>query len=445
VEQQETQYTRSADGTALAYQVTGDGPLDLLFLPGHAIPVDLMWDDPGWVRIRRRLSAFCRTVWIEPRGFGASEGDPLDAAGEIMNEDLIAVLDAVGCSRVAVLGSSFFGSTAVSFASTHPARVTSLVLVSTYAHYLRSDDYPIGMRTELLTTFKERVTQNAATGADLETVAPSRAADPRFRAWWSRSHRLTGGPQQLAEATCASYGRDVRELLPSLGVPALVLHRRGDRSVRVEAGRFLAEHIPGAKYVELPGDDHLLFVGDTDALFDEVEEFLTGARSGGLGDSVLKVVLFTDIVKSTEEQARVGQRGWSRVTDEHDARVRNALLSHGGREIKTTGDGFLVTFDSAARALLCASEVARAAHDIGVEVRAGVHAGDIELRGDDIAGLPVNIGKRVCDLAAPGEVLVTDTVRGLLVGSNFQFSDTGEHELKGLPGRWRLFAVSDRK
>ena len=322
METPETQYTRSADGTGLAYQVTGDGPLDLLFLPSSAIPVDLMWDDPGWVRIRRRLAAFCRTVWIEPRGFGASEGNPVDVAGEVVDGDLLAVLDAVGCDRAAVLGSSNFGAYAIHFAATHPERVTHLVLVNTFARYVRADDYPIGLPAGSLETFKANVTQNAATGSDLEIVAPSRVTDQRFRAWWSRSHRLTGGPQQLAEATCASYARDVRALLPSMQRPTLVLHRRGDQAIRVEAGRFLAENIPGAKYVELPGDDNLLFVGDTDALFDEVEEFLTGVRSGGVGDSVLKVMLFTDIVESTQQQARVGQREWSRLTDEHDTLIR---------------------------------------------------------------------------------------------------------------------------
>jgi class 3 adenylate cyclase len=444
LEAPETQYARSADGTDLAYQVTGGGAVDLLFPTSQAIPVDLMWDDPGWVRIRRRLDAFCRTIWIEPRGFGASQGIPTDfTTPDLVDADYTAVLDAVGCTRAAIVGSSYMGTNAVRFAVTHPERVTSLVLVSTFAHYLRSDKYPIGIPSGALDRFKTRVVHNAATGDDLEVLAPSRAADQRFRSWWARCHRLTGGPQALAEATFAAYAQDVRPLLPSLRVPTLVLHRRGDRSIRAEAGRFLAEQIEGSKYVELPGEDSLLFVGDTDALIDEVEEFLTGVRSGGEGASVLTAVMFTDIVKSTEQQARMGGREWSRVSDQHDVLVRSALVRHRGREIKATGDGFLATFDGAVRALRCAREIVGSAGEIGLGVRAGVHAGDVDVRDDDICGLAVSIGKRVCDLAGTGEVLASETVRGLVLGSDVELRERGVHELKGVPGQWRLFALGD--
>jgi class 3 adenylate cyclase len=239
----------------------------------------------------------------------------------------------------------------------------------------------------------------------------------------------------------ADLHQDVRPLLPFISVPTLVLHREGNRYIHLGAGRFLAEHIPDAKFVVLSGDDHAFFVGDTDALVDEIEEFLTGARSGAEADVVMAAVLFTDIVASTEHQARVGRREWSRLTDRHDAMVRSALAHHRGHEVKTTGDGFLATFDATGRALRCATEILAGAGDIGLALRAGVHTGEVEVRGDDIAGLAVTIAKRVCDLAAPGQVLASDMVRGMMVGAGIQFRDQGEHELKGVPETWRLFAV----
>jgi class 3 adenylate cyclase len=238
--------------------------------------------------------------------------------------------------------------------------------------------------------------------------------------------------------TRAGFAQDARKLLPSVPVPTLVLHREGDRFIRVGAGRYLAEHIPNAKFVVLPGDDHLFFVGNTDALADEIEEFLTGARSGAEGDVLTMTVLFTDIVASTKRQARVGPREWSRLIDHHDAMVRAALVRHRGREVKTTGDGFLATFDATGRALRCAADILAGAKDLGLDLRAGVHTGEVEVRGDDIAGLTVTIAKRVCDLAGRGEVLVSRTVADAVAGSGIGFLDRGEHELKGVPGTWQL-------
>jgi class 3 adenylate cyclase len=235
----------------------------------------------------------------------------------------------------------------------------------------------------------------------------------------------------------------VRPLLSSVSVPTLVLHREGDRYIRPGAGRYLAEHIPAAKFVTLPGDDHLFFAGDTDALVDEVEEFVTGARSSAESDVFTATVLFTDIVASTEQQARVGPREWSRLADHHDAMVRAALARYRGQEVKTTGDGFLATFDATGRALRCAARIVADAKDLGLALRAGVHTGEIEVRGDDIGGLAVSIAERICDLAEPGQLLVSETVRGQLVGSGIEFQDRGEHELKGVPGTWRLYAPED--
>jgi class 3 adenylate cyclase/pimeloyl-ACP methyl ester carboxylesterase len=439
----ETRYTRSADGTILAYQESGDGPLDLVFV--HvAPPIDLLSEDPGFIRIRRRLGTFSRTVWFDHRGMGSSEGDPRDSvAGDIFDADLIAVLDAVGFQRPAVIGEGSSGARALHFAATRPERVSALVLLNSFACYRKEKDYPWGFSTESLDrrvagAFKERV----ATVAPLELLAPSRVADHHFRSWFARSARLRGGPDQIGDLVRATFEQDVRSLLHSISVRTLVLHREANRWIEVGAGRYLAEHIPEAKFVLLPGDDHMFFVGDTDAVVDEVEEFLTGARSGAAGEVMLAAVLFTDIVGSTEHQAQVGQRAWSRLSDRHDALVRAALTRHRGHEVKTTGDGFLATFDAAGRALRCATEVVAGANDIGMNLRAGVHTGEIEVRGDDIGGLAVTIAKRVCDLAGRGQVLVSETVRGHMVGADIEFEDRGEHELKGVPGTWRVFEVT---
>jgi class 3 adenylate cyclase len=331
---------------------------------------------------------------------------------------------------------------AIRFSATHPQRVSTLVLVNSYAHYVQEDDYPWGLPPESLDLHFAPIREQWGTGATLDMVCPSRIGDERFRAWFARMGRFAGGPNLIADIVRAEFEGDVRPLLPSISVPTLVLHREGNRVIQLGAGRYLAEHIPNAKFVVLPGDDHLFFVGDTDALVDEIEDFLTGARSGSEGDVVMAAVLFTDIVASTEHQARVGPREWSRLTDHHDAMVRSALARNQGREVKTTGDGFLATFDATGRALRCAAEILAGAKDIGLDLRAGVHTGEVEVRGDDIAGLAVTIAKRVCDLAESCQVLVSETVRINMVGAGIQFQDQGEHELKGVPGTWKLFVVA---
>jgi class 3 adenylate cyclase len=324
------------------------------------------------------------------------------------------------------------------FAVTHPERVSALVLVNTYAHYLKEDDYPWGFPRLDVTVARGAILDPAAA---LEIIAPSRVGDERYRAWFARSQRFRGGPDKVADLVRFNFEDDVRPLLSSISVPTLVLHREGNRYIQLGAGRYLAEHIPNAKLVVLPGGDHLFFAGDNDALVDEIEEFLTGVRGGAEGDVVTMTVLFTDIVASTDHQARVGPREWSRLTDHHDAMVRSALSRHRGHEVKTTGDGFLATFDATGRALRCAADILAGAKDIGLELRAGLHTGEVEMRGDDIAGLAVTIAKRVCDLAGPGQVLVSGVIPPLVVGSGVEFVDHGEHQLKGVPGPWRLYRV----
>jgi class 3 adenylate cyclase len=436
-----TQYARSADGTRLAYQVIGEGPLDLVFMPGYG-PVDLMWDEPGSIRVNKRLSRFSRTIFFDGRGSGSSEGNRLDGIiGDRFAEDVSAVLDAVGSEHAVLLCASGRGPGAIAFAATHPERVVALVLCNAFAHYVREAGYLWGIPARSLDRFVAQATSNWGTEAAVDILAPSHRRDDRFRSWWARNQRMNMVEQ--ADVIRAMFEADARPFLASVQVPTLVLHREGNRVIRIGAGRYVADQIDGAKFVALPGDDHLFFAGDSDALLDEIEEFLTGSHQAAEGDVTLATILFTDIVESTSHAARLGPRPWSKLTDEHEAVVRAALQRHRGREIKTLGDGFLATFNGGASAVRCASEIVTGAKAVGLDVRAGLHTGEIERRGDDIAGLAVTIAQRVCDLAGPTQVLVSETLKGLLVGTAIRLSDHGTHTLKGVPDRWRLFAVAD--
>jgi class 3 adenylate cyclase len=436
-----TRYAKTADGVSLVYQVIGDGPMDLVMLAADAIAVDLLWEEPNFVRLARRLRGFSRTIWCESRGMGASGGVFLDGFDdEIAQGDVTAVLDQAGCGRVVLVGSSEGGPNAIRYAASHPERVAALVLINTFAHYVREDDYPSGVPRDALEKYAVKSGEQWGTGASTEILAPSRADDAEFRAWWARSERLGLGRQDVA-AVRTGFLRDMRALLPTLALPTLVLHREADRFIRADAGRYLAEHIPGAAYVELPGADHPFFVGDVDALAGEIEEFLTGSRQAPEGDVITATILFTDIVDSTEQSARLGHRKWTALIDGHDAMVRASLARHRGREVKTTGDGFHATFDATTRAVRAAQEIVTAAKAMGLEVRVGLHAGEIEVRPDDVVGLPVNIAKRICDLARPGQVLVSRTIADLTAGSDLVFDDCGEQLLKGVPGLWHLFTT----
>ena len=437
-----TRYAKAPDGVSIAYQVTGDGPLDLVFPSASIFPVDLLWEEPSFVRFARRLGGFSRTVWCDARGMGASGGNVQDRfVEEIGGADLTAVLDAVGCERGVLIGWDQAGATVIRYAATHPERVTALVLIDTHAHYVREADYPWGLSPDALNRYTASTTERWGTGAALEVIAPSKTGDEAFRAWWARGERLGAGVDSVAVWVRAGFLGDVRALLPTLAVPTLVVHREGNRYIRVGAGRYLAVHIPDAKYIELSGDDHRFWVGDTDALLDEVEEFLTGSHQAPEGDVILAAVLFTDIVASTEQSARIGHRKWTTLSDAHDAMVRATLHRHRGREVKSIGDGFLATFDATTRAVRAAVEIVTAARGLGLNVRAGVHTGEVECRPDDVVGLAVSIAKRICDLAGPGTVLVSETVKGHIVGSGIAVSEQGTHVLKGVPETWKLFSV----
>ena len=437
-----TSYAKAPDGVSLAYQVIGDGPLNLVFLSAIAVPTDLMWDEPSFVRFAERLGRFSRAAFCDTRGIGPSGGSYRDSTvEEIADADLTAVLDAVGCERAVLVGTFHAGPTVIRHAVRHPERVTALVVINSFAHYVPEDDYPWGISLDVLDQVTPETRDTWGTGSNLEYIAPSRSGDQAFRSWWARCQRLGIPPEQIVGVLRANWLQDVRQLLPDVAVPTLILHREKNRFIRAGAGRYMAEHIPGAKYVELAGDDQLFFAGDADALLDEIEEFLTGTRPAPEGDVVTATILFTDIVASTEQSARLGHRKWNALTHDHDAMVRATLARHRGHEVKTIGDGFLATFDATTRAVRAATEIVASANGMGLEIRAGVHTGDVEVRPDDVVGLAVTIAKRICDLAGPGQVLGSEGVKGQLVGSGIATSEKGTHILKGVPDEWRLFAI----
>ena len=439
-----TRYATTADGGSTAYQCVGDGDVDILVTHAVPVPLDLLWDEPALVRVRERLSRFSRNIWMDFRGWGTSERDlgPADALdADVMDTQITAVLDAVDCDRVVVMGCGAVGPGAIRYVAAHRERVSALVLVNAFASCLRDDDCPWGVSGPMVDEFVDALAEGFGSGASVDLFAPSRAGDEQFRAWVGRGERNVSGPRSYSETVRAIVERDERGVLDTILAPALVIHRRDDRTVNVEAGRYLARQIRDARYVELPGEDNWFFVGDTDAIVDEIEEFLTGARSAPEGDVVTASVLFTDIVASTAQSVRLGHRKWTAVVDEHNAKVRATLSRYSGREIKTIGDGFMATFDATTRAVRAAIAIVEDARDTGLDVRAGVHVGEVEIRTDDVVGLPVTIAKRICDLAGAGEVLVSPTAGDLCVGSGLVFESRGDHRMKGIPGTWQILAA----
>jgi class 3 adenylate cyclase len=434
----ETRYARTAGGGQVAYQVVGDGPLDVLVNRNTVFPVDLMWDEPRLAHFLNRLSSFSRHFWFDPRGTGASDWIP-HSEGRLLEslvDDMVAVLDQVGCERVALLGLG--PPIGLLFAATHPERTTAVALVNASVRFRRADDYPQGISDEDIERLFERASEGGMSYR-VSDYAPSLVDDTRFRRWFERAERLTTAPDDELWRARSTLDIDLREVLGSIRVPTLVVNRR-DRRAAAQT-RYIADHVAGAKYVEVAGADHLPFVGDSAAVLDAVEEFLTGHLAPPEIDRVLATVLFTDLVNSTPQAAELGDRRWRELLVTHDALVSEELERFRGRVVKFTGDGVLATFDGPARAIRCACAIRDAVEALGVEVRAGLHTGEIELRGDDVSGIAVHTAQRVSSLAGAGEVLVSRTVADLLAGSDFDFHERGEHELKGLPGSWRLFSV----
>lgn len=434
----ETVYATSGGGR-VGYQVVGAGPPDVLATKLSYFPVDLMWDEPRLGRFLNGLSSFSRHIWFDLRGSGSSDAiAPVEGRlVESTVDDMIAVLDALGCKRVVVLGT--LGLPALQFAATHPERTSALVLINPTARYRRADDYPEGLADEDVEAFLASVRDLRGTGELFSLWAPSIVDDARFARWFARCVRLSETPQDAYWRLRAAFDLDLRHLLGAIRVPTLVAVRAG--SLVSEQGRYVAEHIDGARYIEPAGEDFLFFVGDTRTLLDAVEEFVTGRLPAHDVNRVLATVMFTDVVASTQQAAGMGDRRWSELLATHDGLTRAELERFRGREVKTTGDGFLAIFDGPGRAIRCACAIRDAVRAIGIDVRGGLHTGEIELLGDDIGGIAVHIAQRVQALAQPDDVLVSRTVADLVGGSGIDFEDQGEHQLKGVPGSWRLFRV----
>lgn len=437
----ETRYARS-NGVHIAYQVFGEGPPDLIFIPGWVSHLEYAWEDPRFARFLQRLASYCRVVWFDKRGTGLSDRVSGLPILEERMDDLRAVMGAAGVKRAVIFGTSEGGSMSALFAAAHPERVRALILYGAFARRIRAPDYPWAPpRSE-----RERWIRQLEAGwggdMELETLAPSAADDEAFRRWFAAYGRLSVSPSAAVTLAKMNTEIDIRAVLPSIHVPTLVIHRRGDRDVPVGNGRYLAEHIPGAKWVELPGNDHVWWVGDSDAVLEEVQEFVTGSRSPRAAERVLTTLMFTDIVRSTQRAKALGDRKWADLLARHNQLVRRELTRFGGHEVKATGDGFLATFDGPARGIRCACAIQRAARDLGLSVRIGLHTGECEVMGSDIGGLSVHIASRVAGRSDGTSVLVTSTLKDLVAGSGIGFRDRGRHTLKGVDEPRRIFAVT---
>jgi class 3 adenylate cyclase/pimeloyl-ACP methyl ester carboxylesterase len=438
----ETRYVGTPEGS-VAYQVLGEGPRDLLFIQNWASNIEVMWDEPAIARYFERLAGFARVIVFDKRGTGISDPVPLERLPTLERwmDDARVVLDAVGSVQAVVLGDTEGGPMAMLLAATDPSRVAALVLVNSFARLSRATDYRIGLPLRTRERLIEGWRREWGTGAMLELTAPGLAGDARARRWFGRYQRLAMAPQQAERAYRWVLDVDVRSVLGSIQAPTLVIQRLGNRYYRPAYGRYLADHIPGARLVELPGADVYPFHVDPVPVLAEIETYLTGVRPKPPPTRVLATVLFTDIVDSTGHATRLGDDRWADVRASHNALVRELLARYGGKEVGTTGDGFLATFDGPGRALRCAVGIVTRVRDLGLEVRAGAHTGEIDLAGDDISGIAVHIAARVVSAAAPSTAWVTGTVRDLVIGSGIAFSPRGEHELKGVPGRWPLYEV----
>jgi class 3 adenylate cyclase len=435
----ETRYTRSGD-LHIAYQVVGEGTLDLVYVPTWISQVEHYWEEPTIARYFNRLASFSRLIMFDRRGSGLSDPVPGAPTLEEQMDDVVAVMDAAGSEQAAVFAQFEGGAMAALFAATHPERTTALVLYEAMPRMSWAPDYEWALRRDQR---QAAVDRDWGDGSRILVLAPSLATNERARQWFARLERLAASPGTAAKLMRMNAEVDVRAVLPTIRVPTLVLHRAGDQAIDIRHSRYLAEHIPGARYVELPGREALSFGPASDDLLDEIEEFLTGARQVHESERVLATVMFSDIVGSTTRAAELGDRRWRELLRSVEGAVARELASFRGRAVKMLGDGFLATFDGPARAIRCATAIREIfGSQYGLEIRSGLHTGEIEVIGDDVGGIAVHIGARVGASARPGEVLVSGTVKDLVVGSGIAFEDRGEHELRGVPGQWRLWAVA---
>jgi pimeloyl-ACP methyl ester carboxylesterase/class 3 adenylate cyclase len=442
----ETRYAQSGD-VSIAYQVTGSGPVDLIMTPGFVSHLDHCWEEPSFSRCLQRMAAFCRLIRFDKRGTGLSDRDAGIPSLEQRMDDIRAVMDSAGSARAAILGISEGGPMSVLFAATYPERTEALILYGTSPRSTWAPDYPWGIPVEEAAADDDDVRQSwgspeATRRLVAGWLAPEMADDERFCEWTGKLTRLGASPGAAIALRRMNRLIDVRNVLPSIHVPTLVLRRVGDQGASIEGSRYLLEHIPGAKFVELPGSAHFHFVGDADAFADEIQEFLTGERAASEPDRILATVLLTDIADSTRRAAELGDQRWRQLLGDHNLIAKKAIARFRGRTIKSTGDGFLATFDGPARAVQCAFAIRQASRQLGLGIRAGLHTGEVELMGDDIGGIAVHLAARVAANAKADEVWTSRTVRDLVAGSGLVFSERGDFELKGIPGTWPLYVVA---
>jgi pimeloyl-ACP methyl ester carboxylesterase len=438
----DVRYARSGD-LRIAYAVFGDGPVDLVFAPGLVSHLENWWEANLSARFFTRIASFCRLIMFDKRGTGMS--DPVFGVPTLEErmDDIRAVMEDAGTSSAFLCGLSEGGPMSVLFSATYPDRTRGLILIGSTARALQAEDYPIGLTADWLERVLAEIESGWGQGGLINLFLPSFADDERVRRMWARYQRMGGTPGTARALMEANSQIDVRHVLPHIQVPTLVIHRTGEQVVPVAHARYLAEHIPGARLLEQPGDDHLPWLGESEGVLDAIEEFVTGSRHHVDEERILATVLFTDIVDSTRRAAELGDRRWREVLDGFEGLAAREVERFRGRTVKTLGDGMLAVFDGPARGVRCAESIRDRVADLGLELRAGLHVGECELRGDDIGGLAVHIGARVAGLAGSGEVLVSRTVRDLVAGSGLRFAERGEHELKGVPERWPLYAVAN--
>jgi class 3 adenylate cyclase len=442
--QAETRYAQLGRDR-IAYQVVGQGPPDLVMTTASFGDIDVAWEDPGLSLFYRTLASFSRLILLNRRGTGASDPLPADPLPpwESYAEEVAVVLDEVGSQRAALLATLDAGPTALFFAATRPTRTSALILAHTTARCVAADDYPIGVPPQVAEAALAQVDQLWGTEAMAATHVPSRASYVRFRRWFAKYQRTGASPRVVQSFLRAFLEADVRSILPLIQAPTLVLHRRAVQVIPMEHAHYLAEHIPGARLLELPGADLSIIWETPELVLDQVEELVTGVRRIAEPTRVLAAVLFTDIVGSTQQAARVGDRHWRQLLDLHDELAARLVEEAGGRLVKTTGDGILATFDGPARAIRCAAELRDELRGMGLQLRAGIHAGEVELRDGDVGGIAVHIAARVMAAAGPGEILASRTIRDLVVGSDLALEERGANPLKGVEGTWQLFALAD--
>ena len=433
----DTKYAISGD-LSIAYQVFGEGEEDLVFVPGWISNIDLFWDEPIVARFLTELASFCRVILFDKRGTGLSDRGDGAATLEERMDDVRAVMDAVGSESATIFGYSEGGPMSVLFAATYPERTRALVLAGSYASRKAHEDYQEGLSQTEISNLVEKVRASWGTSLDIEQRIPSLANNPRFCNWWARFLRGGASPSAALALLRMNLEIDVRPILTSVQAPSLILHAKRDQIVSCSSGRYLADHIPNARLVEMDADDHVPFTETSEEVLAEIRQFLTGQAKSQIEKRVLGTIMFTDIVGSTKLAHEIGDRAWNDTLEAHHDEIRNQLEIYGGREIKTTGDGFLIMFDGPARAIRCGHSIQSAMETIGLKIRIGLHTGECTISGDDVSGIAVHIAARVGGLADAGQVLVSQTVRDLVAGSGIDFDNLGKHELRGIEGQWSI-------